>query len=87
MSTDGSPEPDVVRQAVRDGIVDGVRSVLSIAIWSVLSIFCLLSGIGLVALGTTASGVVSLGLVGLGGVLVVCSVYLLYLLHWVDRRR
>ncbi len=88
MSTDGSPEPTAVRQAVRDGIVDGVQSVLSIVLWSVLSILSLLSSVGLVAFGTTTSeGVVSLGLVGLGAFIVVCSVYLLYLLHWVDRRR
>jgi len=75
-------EPDAyLRRVVREELRTVVRSALSTALWTVLSVFVVLLGVQLVQFGYLASGPGAVGMLVGGVVLVGASLYLLVLLY------
>ena len=70
-----------IRDAVRDGVLDAGRSLLSTVFWTILAAFATLVGLQLIQLAFSSSGLASVGFAGVGVLVAGSSVYLLYLLH------
>jgi hypothetical protein len=73
-----------LRATVDDAIARASRSLVSTIIWTVLAIFAFLVGAQSIQFGVAGSGLGAAGLIGLGGFVSLCSLYLLYSLHWSD---
>ncbi|WP_327050608.1 hypothetical protein [Halomicrococcus gelatinilyticus] len=71
-----------IRDAVRDGVLDAGRSLLSTVFWTVLAAFTTLVGLQSMQLALSSSGIAAVGFAGVGLLVTGASVYLLYLLHW-----
>jgi len=71
-----------IRDAVRDGVLDAGRSLLSTVFWTVLAAFTTLVGLQSIQLALSSSGIAAVGFAGVGLLVTGASVYLLYLLHW-----
>ena len=71
-----------IRDAVRDGVLDAGRSLLSTVLWTVLASFTTLVGLQSIQLALSSSGIAAVGFAGVGLLVTGASVYLLYLLHW-----
>jgi hypothetical protein len=70
-----------IRNAVRAGITDARRSLLSTVLGTILAIFSLLVGLHVLQLAFAGIGIS--GIVFGAGILVIgTSLYLLYLIHW-----
>ncbi|MXR43021.1 hypothetical protein GRX01_16950 [Halobaculum sp. WSA2] len=69
-------------EAVEDAIARAGHSLLSTIFWSVLAIFTVLVGAQAIQFGVAGSGLGALGLIVLGAFISLCSLYLLYSLHW-----
>ena len=73
-----------IRDAVQEGVARAGRSLLSTVFWTVLAIIAILVGVQGIQFGLDGAGIVAVGYVGGGLFVVVCSLYLLYSLHWID---
>jgi len=71
-----------IRDAVRDGVLDAGRSLLSTVFWTVLAAFTTLVGLQSIQIALSSSGIAAVGFAGVGLLVTGASVYLLYLLHW-----
>lgn len=68
--------------AVEDAIARAGHSLFSTIFWTILSIFAVLVGAQAIQFGLLGSGLGALGLIILGAFISLCSLYLLYALHW-----
>jgi len=72
-----------IRAIVRDELIDTSRTLIGTIFWTILAVFAVLVGLQSFQLALyTPSLVASTGFVLVGTVVVVASLYLLYLLHW-----
>jgi hypothetical protein len=72
-----------LRRAVRDGVSQAGRSLLSTVLWTVLSVLGVLVGLQLIQLAFFSLGAaVSAGFAAAGALVTASSAYLLYDLHW-----
>lgn len=73
-----------LRATVDDAIARASRSLVSTIIWTLLALFALLVGAQSIQFGLAGSGIGAAGLIALGGFVSLCSLYLLYSLHWLE---
>ena len=72
-----------LRRAVRDGVSQAGRSLLSTVVWTVLSVLGVLVGLQLIQIAFFSLGaVVSVGFAAVGALVTASSAYLLYDIHW-----
>ncbi|TKX84646.1 hypothetical protein EXE43_17785 [Halorubrum sp. SS5] len=67
---------------VEDAIARAGHSLFSTIFWTALSIFAVLVGAQAIQFGLLGSGLGAFGLIILGAFIILCSLYLLYALHW-----
>jgi membrane-bound ClpP family serine protease len=70
-----------VRRAVRKEL----RSLVGDIVWTLLSGLAILLGLQLLQFASLSSGIAVVGFAGAGMVVLGCSLYLLYLIHWRHR--
>ena len=74
-----------VRSIVREEFAGAARTLLGTVVWTLLSAFSIVVGLQLVQIGLfTASLAATGGFVFTGAVVTGASLYLLYLIHWVQ---